>query len=114
MRRKYARRYEQRRRQRCDRGTGGGPMMRLSQAAQALGMPFAGRDVEFPAVSTDSRAVRHGDLFVALKGERFDGHEFVAQAAAAGASAAMVDAGSGIRDSAMQLPLIAVADTPLL
>jgi len=33
-------------------------MMRLSQAAQALGVPFAGRDVEFNAVSTDSRAVR--------------------------------------------------------
>ena len=88
-------------------------MMRLSQAAQALGVPFTGRDVEFTAVSTDSRAVRHGDLFVALKGERFDGHEFVAQAAAAGASAVMVDSGSGIRDSAMQLPLIAVADTLL-
>ncbi len=89
--------------------------MRLSQAAQALGAPFAGRDVEFTAVSTDSRAVRQGDLFVALKGERFDGHGFVAQAAAAGASAAMVEqgrnSGSGIRDSALQLPLIVVADT---
>ena len=86
-------------------------MMRLSQAAQALGVPFAGRDMEFTAVSTDSRAVRRGDLFVALRGERFDGHEFVAQAAAAGASAAMVDSRSGIRDSAMQLPLLVVADT---
>jgi len=88
-------------------------MMRLSQAAQALGVPFAGRDVEFTAVSTDSRAVRCGDLFVALRGERFDGHKFVAQAAAAGASAAMVDSGSGIHDSATQLPLIVVADTLL-
>lgn len=91
--------------------------MRLSQAAQALGVPFAGRDVEFTAVSTDSRAVRHGDLFVALKGERFDGHKFVAQAAAAGASAAMVeqgrDTGPAIRDSAIELPLIVVADTLL-
>jgi len=90
-------------------------VMRLSQAAQALGVPFVGRDVEFTAVSTDSRAVRHGDLFVALKGERFDGHGFVAQAAAAGAAAAMVepgrDSGFGIRDST--LPLIAVTDTQL-
>ncbi|MBI2225748.1 MAG: UDP-N-acetylmuramoyl-tripeptide--D-alanyl-D-alanine ligase [Betaproteobacteria bacterium] len=92
-------------------------MMRLSQAAQALGVPFAGRDVEFNAVSTDSRAVRHGDLFVALRGERFDGHGFVAQAAAAGASAAMVEQGrepeAGSRDPALQLPLIVVADTLL-
>ncbi len=91
--------------------------MRLSQAAHALGVPFAGRDVEFTAVSTDSRAVRHGDLFVALKGERFDGHGFVAQAAAAGASAAMVEQGRdsriGIRELAMQLPLVIVADTLL-
>lgn len=91
--------------------------MHLSQAAQALGVPFSGRDVEFTAVSTDSRAVRRGDLFVALKGERFDGHGFVAQAAAAGASAALVeqgrDAESGIRNPALELPLIAVADTLL-
>jgi UDP-N-acetylmuramoyl-tripeptide--D-alanyl-D-alanine ligase len=89
-------------------------MMRLSQAAQALEVPFAGRDVEFTAVSIDSRAIRHGDLFVALKGERFDGHAFVAQAAAAGASAAMVEkAGSRIEDrgSGGQIPLLVVDDT---
>ena len=89
-------------------------MMRLSQAAQALGVPLAGGDVEFTAVCTDSRTVRRGDLFVALRGERFDGHEFVAQAAAAGASAAMVEsaaaaiAAQGLRE---RLPLLVVADT---
>jgi len=91
--------------------------MRLSQAAQALGVPFAGHDVEFTAVSTDSRVIRHGDLFVALKGERFDGHGFVARAAAAGAAAAMVESGwnpeSAIRESAIPLPLLVVADTLL-
>lgn len=42
-------------------------------------------------VSTDSRAVRPGDLFVALKGERFDGHAFAAQAAADGAVGLVLD-----------------------
>lgn len=90
-------------------------MMRASQAARALGAPFSGSDVEFAAVSTDSRSIKRGDLFVALKGEHFDGHSFLAQAAAAGAAAALVmhgqDSGFGIRDSAKQLPLIIVEDT---
>ncbi len=89
-------------------------MMSLSQAARALEVPFAGRDVEFTAVSVDSRSIRHGDLFVALRGERFDGHAFVAQAAAAGASAAMVEkAGSRAEDpaSGRDIPLLIVDDT---
>lgn len=43
-------------------------------------------------VCTDSRSLERGDLFVALKGENFDGHRFVAQAAASGAAAALVEA----------------------
>jgi len=43
-------------------------------------------------VCTDSRSLESGDLFVALRGESFDGHKFVAQAAAAGAAAAVVEA----------------------
>src|SRR5207249_1449470 len=41
-------------------------------------------------VSTDSRKIQRSDLFWAIAGERFDGHEFVAQAFAAGAAAAVV------------------------
>jgi len=82
-------------------------MMNVSQAAQALGAQFRGRDVEFTAVGTDSRALRRGELFVALRGERFDGHAFVAQAAAAGAVAALVERA----DEAVALPQIVVADT---
>jgi UDP-N-acetylmuramoyl-tripeptide--D-alanyl-D-alanine ligase len=44
----------------------------------------------FQGVSTDSRSVGDGELFVALKGENFDGHEYVAGAAARGAAAAVV------------------------
>jgi UDP-N-acetylmuramoyl-tripeptide--D-alanyl-D-alanine ligase len=47
------------------------------------GEPYAG-------VSTDTRAISAGDLFVALRGERFDGHRFLGQAAAAGARGAVV------------------------
>jgi len=81
-------------------------MMRVSQAAHALGARFTGGDLEFTAVNTDSRSIRRGDLFVALKGERFDGHTFVAQAAAAGAAAVLVAGESDIK-----LPQIVVEDT---
>ncbi len=83
-------------------------MMRVSQAAQALGTHFTGGDVEFGAVSTDSRSIKRGDLFVALKGERFDGHAFVAQAVAAGAAAALVEHAKTDHSS---LPQIMVDDT---
>ncbi len=82
-------------------------MMRVSQAARVLGARYTGGDVEFTAVSSDSRAIRRGDLFVALKGERFDGHAFVMQAATAGAVAALVE--RAVDDSA--LPQIVVDDT---
>jgi UDP-N-acetylmuramoyl-tripeptide--D-alanyl-D-alanine ligase len=46
--------------------------------------------VAYGGISTDSRTTRAGDLYVALVGERFDGHDFVADALAAGASGAVV------------------------
>ncbi len=89
-------------------------MMAIAEAARALGAGIRGKDVAFDAVNTDSRAIKRGDLFVALKGERFDGHRFVSQAAAAGAAAAMVEESEfGIRDSEIKLPLIVVKDTRL-
>ena len=61
-------------------------------------------------VCTDSRSVREGDLFVALRGEHFDGHAFVAQAAAAGAVAAVVD-GAFTGETDADFALVRVADT---
>jgi UDP-N-acetylmuramoyl-tripeptide--D-alanyl-D-alanine ligase len=72
----------------------GATMMLLSHAAQAVGGQLVGRDVEFFAVSSDSRKIAAGDLFIALKGENFDGAKFVAQAARDGAVAALVDVGN--------------------
>lgn len=66
-------------------------MLSLHDATQALeGALTTEGSVEFLRVSTDSRDVRPGDLFVALKGDHFDGHAFVAQALASGAVAALV------------------------
>jgi len=67
-----------------------GCRMKLSDAAKALQVELTGSDVEFDGVSTDSRSVRPGQLFVALKGPNFDGHEYVGQAIKSGAAAAMV------------------------
>jgi UDP-N-acetylmuramoyl-tripeptide--D-alanyl-D-alanine ligase len=69
-------------------------MMLLSQAATVLNASHAGEDVHFKAVSTDTRTIQQGDLFVALKGENFDGARFVADALKAGAVAAVVNADS--------------------
>lgn len=49
-------------------------------------------EARIETVGTDSRAIVPGQLFVALRGERFDGHDFVEAALAAGAAAVMVDA----------------------
>lgn len=48
------------------------------------------RELAFAGVSTDTRTVRPGDLFVALTGERFDGHDFLGEAVGRGARAAVV------------------------
>ncbi|MBS0338075.1 MAG: UDP-N-acetylmuramoyl-tripeptide--D-alanyl-D-alanine ligase [Proteobacteria bacterium] len=84
-------------------------MMRVAQAAEVLYAAHAGADAEFTGVSTDSRSIATGDLFVALRGERFDGHAFVAAVARAGAAAAMVD--SRFDATGVTLPLVVVDDT---
>jgi UDP-N-acetylmuramoyl-tripeptide--D-alanyl-D-alanine ligase len=85
-------------------------MMRLSEAGAMLGVPHLGPDVQCVAVGSDSRAVTPGMLFVALKGERFDGHDYVRDVLSAGAAGALVEAGWA-RQS--RLPLVPVNDTRL-
>ncbi|NIR28609.1 MAG: UDP-N-acetylmuramoyl-tripeptide--D-alanyl-D-alanine ligase [Gammaproteobacteria bacterium] len=80
--------------------------MRLSHAAAVLEGVLAGADVEFTGCGIDSRVVEAGALFVALRGPHFDGHDFIEQARAHGAAAALVERGSGY-----ELPLLRVADT---
>ncbi|MEX2148899.1 MAG: UDP-N-acetylmuramoyl-tripeptide--D-alanyl-D-alanine ligase [Steroidobacteraceae bacterium] len=64
---------------------------RLSDIATATGGRLAGADQNFDGVSIDSRTLERGQLFFALRGERFDGHAFVAAATARGAAAAVVE-----------------------
>jgi UDP-N-acetylmuramoyl-tripeptide--D-alanyl-D-alanine ligase len=63
-----------------------------AEVRRALGLPAepALEDVEYSGVCTDSRQVQQGELYVALRGERFDGHDFVTHALSAGARGAVV------------------------
>jgi len=89
--------------------------MDTSAAARAVAGRLLGADVRFAAVSSDSRRIAPGALFVALRGENFDGHEFLAAAAAQGAVAALVDEAGAAQWSAQPapLPLVVAADTRL-
>ena len=83
-------------------------MMSLAEAAAATQGTLVGPDVRFRGVSTDSRSVGRGELFVAIRGEHFDGHAFLGMAKERGASAALVEREFA---SAPALPAVAVDDT---
>ncbi len=65
-------------------------MMMLSEAKKAINAQLIGADTLFTSVGADSRHIVQDQLFVALKGENFDGHSFAAQALKLGAAAVMV------------------------
>ena len=101
------------------------PFWTLTRVADALGgaladgpaKPTSARanpahprgDLMLARVSTDTRTIAFGDLFVALTGENFDGHDFVAQAVAAGALAVVV--ADARRAVGVGVPVFEVADT---
>ena len=70
-------------------------------------------DTRFRSIERDARRVEPGDLFIAIAGERFDGHAFVADAAARGASAALVRRAWAEAHPEVALPLIIVDDEPV-
>ncbi|SMC20951.1 UDP-N-acetylmuramoyl-tripeptide--D-alanyl-D-alanine ligase [Desulfacinum hydrothermale DSM 13146] len=82
----------------------GGHVIRAGEGATEQVPSFSG-------VSTDTRTLQPGEIFVALEGERFDGHRFVSQAVERGAACVLVHR----RDAASDLPatatVVAVADT---
>lgn len=89
-------------------------MMLLSDIATLLSGTLVGPDARFAAVSTDSRAIVPGDLFVALRGEHFDGFEFAQKAIEDGAVAALVNADSYKKSGSLIDPrssVLAVEDT---
>ncbi|TAM10253.1 MAG: UDP-N-acetylmuramoyl-tripeptide--D-alanyl-D-alanine ligase [Nevskiaceae bacterium] len=82
-------------------------MTTLADFASRTGGRLSGADAPFARVTTDTRALQPGDLYVALIGERFDGHDFAAQAQQAGAVGAVVaHAVDGVA-----LPQVVVGDT---
>ncbi len=83
--------------------------MTLSQLADTLHGRVPGDDARFDGVSIDSRAIAAGDLFVALVGPRFDGHDYLDDVAAKGAVAALVQR----EVPGSTLPQLVVADTRL-
>ena len=81
--------------------------MPLSRIANLVGGRVHGEDVIVDVVATDTRAMPAGRaLFVALKGERFDGHDHLLAAQREGAKAALVS-----RETDSPLPQLVVADT---
>ena len=80
--------------------------VRLSELQSPLQATLHGADCAFDAVTTDSRNVNGGELFVALKGEQFDGHDYIDAVAGAGAVAALVS-----EQVEAGLPLLQVDDT---
>ena len=89
-------------------------MMRLSEAARAIPAELRGEDRAFDAVGTDTRVLSPQALFVALKGDRYDGHDFIAQALQKRAAGALVQkSGLRVEDRGLsdRLPFLIVDDT---
>jgi UDP-N-acetylmuramoyl-tripeptide--D-alanyl-D-alanine ligase len=90
-------------------------MMDAATAARAIDGTLRGPNAWFSGVSTDSRSLAPGDLFVAIKGGTFDGHEFVSQAFDRGAAAAIVavdraaELAAAVRNAAAET-MLCVAD----
>ncbi|HKJ72185.1 MAG TPA: UDP-N-acetylmuramoyl-tripeptide--D-alanyl-D-alanine ligase, partial [Gammaproteobacteria bacterium] len=85
-------------------------MMTLADVARWTGGRPHG-EARFRGVTTDTRRLEPGALFVALRGPRFDGHAFLADAAAAGAAGALVERGPAAQAGQADLPRVEVADT---
>lgn len=80
--------------------------MSLAELQQPLGATLVGPDCEIRGVSIDSRSIEAGDLFVALQGANFDGHDFVQQVSGMGAAALVTS-----RDVESTLAQLRVGDT---
>ncbi len=77
----------------------------IAELAEALKAELVGDDAVFSNLSIDSRTLKPGEAYLALRGERFDGHDFAAAAAEAGASALIVE-----RKLELTTPQLVVAD----
>ena len=80
--------------------------MNLSEASEAINGQLIGPDRRFEGVSTDTRTLRVGELFFALQGESFDGHDMCQSAEKGGAAASVVQ-----KEVQTAMPLLRVDDT---
>lgn len=80
----------------------------LTEIAPDLDAVLLGHDIKFTGCNTDTRNLLPGSLYVALRGKRFDGHDFIVDAQQQGASAVMIE-----RPVACALPALRVKDTRL-
>ncbi len=88
-------------------------MMTVQEVAQVLHAEWNGKDALFAGVSTDSRTLKQGSLFIALAGENFDGSKFVGGAVEKGAVAAMINRVADSHGLPANIPLLRVSDTRL-
>lgn len=80
--------------------------LKLSTAAKALNAKFIGKDVTFIGAHNDTRELKEDNLFIAITGPNFDGHDFIESAKATGAAAVMVT-----REIDIDIPQLIVKDT---
>lgn len=80
----------------------------FSELSKKLSAAHIGAEVTFRFINRDSRTIKPGEVYIALKGENFDGHDFIKQAQDKGAIAAIVS-----KSIDTSLPLLKVADTRL-
>ena len=80
----------------------------LQQLAEITGGQLTGDNLHIDVVTTDTRQIAPGCLFIALKGERFDAHDFADEAVKAGAAALLVS-----QPLAIEIPQVVVANTHL-
>ena len=88
-------------------------MFRLAEVVKAVGGKLFSGDTQLriSGVCIDSRTIKHGQLFVAIKGNRFDGHDFIREAAKKGAKAVIGSAHSSQFTAHRNIPYVRVSDT---
>ena len=84
-------------------------MFTTKEIAEVTGGKLVGNDISVSFVSTDTRTIEKGALFIAIKGENFDGNDYIEQAAKSGAAAAISERAAGSVKT--DIPVIYVDDT---
>ncbi|MBU1871464.1 MAG: UDP-N-acetylmuramoyl-tripeptide--D-alanyl-D-alanine ligase, partial [Candidatus Omnitrophica bacterium] len=88
-------------------------MFRVIEIAKAVGgkLVYGPAELKISGVSIDSRKIKKGELFIAIIGRRFDGHNFIRQAVGKGASAVIAQSGKRQLSLGPKVACIMVADT---